>query len=645
LYPKQKSECYTNFGGIDVKSSQYVTDITEFLNLKNVDFRVVGSLSSDSGSTAYTTVNSTLPILGVADYFSQSLSTGSTDYIFGGTVTIVGVDQQNVCDCTGGTFLPLMHSRVTGGVLNPTSFVLANSLYGCNGIDAWTYQGSTVAWQFSLGKPFIRSANPSPQYNAGTSLVGSLSVYYALLRQDGFYGPVNTAGFSTTGSNSIFFYPASGPDLNIALTGNPGSPLSPANVSFGSFGLSGIQMWLQFNNGPIYAKTSLLGITTGQPLGVSFAADYATNGWSINAAIPNPSDFQGAFVYGLGSTQGSDNSQALGSNPNVQEYFYNQLFSAGFGSSFRSRVIFSNAGTPEQADYRNFFDVAPNDPNGVSAMKAYFTQLAIFKPDSSWALSGTGPETFSLSQVSPIYGCIAKRAACVWNQKLWFLDKQGICEWNGANTSVISTKVQTFFERMNVSVAALSAIMVHVKERNEVWTAIPIDGSSFNNIIIIYDYVAQAWRTRTCPPGNLTEMNVLSLGSAKPKNYFGTYSGMIGTFGNSFIGDNGAGFTSVIKTGFQSEMGNSVTKMFRRLFVDATVPAGQTQAIQVNFYADHSTTAAYQTTMVISNTPSQQRIDFGIPGKSLSVEFIYNGNGGFLQLNGYTIEFRFQRSV
>jgi hypothetical protein len=653
-YPPVKNENYANLGGIDVKSSQYITEQMEFLNLRNIDFRTVGALSSFAGSTAFTSVNSTLPVLGVADYFSTSynaggaVTPGNSNYIAVPSLIIVGVDQQNVCEVTGGTFAPFLHSRISGGVLNPTSFVLANYLYGCNGIDGWVYQGSTQALQFSLGKPCLVGSNTTTRSNTNTpGLSGFLTMYYAMVRQDGLYGPAAAVTYTCTGETMIIVSPNLSPNIKMALTGNPGGVMAPANVSMGSFGLSGIQAWAQLNTTTPYALNGLLGLSLSAA-GLTVGFNYTAVGWSINTSLPHgglPYDYQGAFVFGLGSTQGSDNAQATGSNPNMQEYFANQLFSAGFGGSYRSRVIFSNAGTPEEADYRNFFDVAPNDPNGVSAMKSYFTQMGIWKPSSTWALTGTGPDTFNLTNVSPIYGCISKRAVCVWNQNCWFLDKQGICEFNGANTQVVSTKMQDFFDRMNVSVAYQSAIMVHVKQRNEVWCAIPIDGSAFNNIIIIYDYIAKAWTTAPCPAGNLTAINVLSLGQSSAIPYFGNYSGLVGTWGSSFIGDNGSGVTHVIKSRFIQEMGNSVTKMFRRLYLDAKVPSGSTQAIAVNLYADYATSPTYQTTMVISNTPVQQRIDFGVPGKALAVELIYNGNGGFLQLNGFTIEYRFQRAT
>lgn len=638
-YPKMKEEKYANLGGIDVKTSLYLTDQMSFLNLKNIDFRVLGALHSFSGSTSYSVANATYPIMGIADYYAQNLAlVGQTNYVFGGSPMIIAVDQHNVCEALGKTFVPVMHSIITGGVLNATSFVLANFLYGCNGVDAWVYRGST-AIQFALGKPCF-PVSAASEANANSGLSGFLTFYFSMVRTDGLVGPALASTYTilVPGTTQVNLrYPL--PNIKMALSGNPGGGVfAPANVSFGSFGLSGIQAWVQLNAGPIFKRTALLEVLASF---VSVNFNFTASGWSQQDL---PYDYQGAPIWGLGSTQGSDNAQSTGSNPNVQEYFYNQLFSAGFGGSFKSRVLFSNAGTPEVADYRNFFDVAPNDPNGVSAMKSFFTQLGIWKPSSTWALSGTGPDTFQLTQVSPIYGCISKKAVCVWNQNCWFLDKQGICDWNGANTQIISTKMQEFFDRMNLPVAAATAIMVHVKQKNEIWTCIPIDGSNFNNLIVIFDYVAKEWSTAPCP-ANMTEMAILSQAADAPKQFYGTYSGLIGNWGSSFINNNGSGVTHVIKTGFMNPMGNSVTKMFRRLYLDAKVPAGSTQIFAVNLYRDYQTTPYKQTTMVISSSPSQQRIDFGVPGKALSAEFFYLGDAGALQWNGMTLEYRFQRAT
>jgi hypothetical protein len=167
----------------------------------------------------------------------------------------------------------------------------------------------------------------------------------------------------------------------------------------------------------------------------------------------------------------------------------------------------------------------------VSCLKGYFTQLVIFEVGTTWSLSGTSFDNYVLAEVSPIYGCLSSRGACVWKQNLWFLDKQGICEFNGANTQIVSNKVQPYFDRMNVAAARTEAIMLHVKDRNEVWCAIPIDGASRNNLIVVYDYLSDAWYTRETP-NELSALALISLGNNKQLVYSGSASGTIHSWGS-----------------------------------------------------------------------------------------------------------------
>lgn len=654
IYPKIKSENYRNLGGINLKASLYLTNETEFLNLQNVDFRVVGALSSFAGSTQFASQSSTSQITGVADYYQSYFSNpfSGTFSLNTETFSIIATDSYNVCNITGTTFAPLMQ-YIYGGNQNQVSWVLATNsapallavgqlpitngaLFGANGWDFFTYQGASTAWQFSLGKPVSFGSTITRSGAGGAGLSGFVVMYYSLVRSDGFYGPALSITYTMSGESAVSFPQPSRPDLQIMPAG------AGTGLSLGSFGLSGIQAWIQLNQNLPVGLGSLLGLTTSASVaGLTVAYNYtAVGGWTVTSV--QPLDFQGSFLYGPGSTQGSDNALVTAAfNPYLVEYYANQLFTAGFGV-YPSRVVYSNPGTPEVANYTNFFDVSPNEPVPISGMKSFFTQLVIWKPSSTWALSGTGPDTFVLTNISPIYGLISSKASCVWNQQCWFLDRKGICQFDGASVAAISNKMQPFFERMNVAAAVTQAIMIHVKERNEVWCAIPIDGSATNNIIIIYDYLANAWSTRTCPPGTLTVLNTLTLGNNKQTPYYGTASGMIGTFGNSLIGDNGQAFTSVIKSRFVDDLGQTVTKLYRRLYVDASVQPGQTFVLAVNLYSDKATGPALSTTMVL--TTFQSRMDFGIAAKSISAEFIYSG-ATFLQINGYTIEYRFQRNV
>lgn len=626
-YPPLKSETYHCQGGINTKVSLYITADGEFLNLQNVDFRSVGALSSFAGSTILTAVGATSNITGIAGFYVESFKYTT---FFSASYAIIATDAYNVNAVTGNTFGPVQMPLVQQGNTFPFSFALGGTaLFGCNGAgDYWTFQGSTVFWQAGLPKPKVTGN----QQNAGSGtggLSGTLVLYYSLVRSDGLFGPSLGQTYTVAGGTAQSFRMPASVNTSIGSSG----------LSFGSFGLSGIQVWASLNGALPLGLTPLIGLTTGA-LNVTLPFNWTAAGWAITA--PQPYDYQGSFLYGLGVTQGSDNGVYVvsTSNPAVIETYASQLFATGFNSN-PSRVVYSNAGTPEVNDYANFFDVG-TDNLPVSAMRSYFSQMVLWKSRQTWSLSGTGPDTFVLTNVSTIYGCIAKNANVVWNQNCWFLDEKGIFEFNGANVQCVSNKIDDIFRRMNKTAAANTAYMAHEKGRNEVWCAIPIDGSPVNNIIVVFDYLSSAWTTRTVPPGNFTAVGAITIGTTGNLMRYGS-SGMIGAFGSSYIGDNGAAFTSIIKTRFiEGNLGNSVTKMFRRLYVDSTIPAGQTYPVTVNFYQDKGASIVYSTTMMLS--AYQNRIDFGIPAKSVAVEFIYSG-ASFFQLSGFTIEYRYQRNT
>lgn len=660
-YPKIKVEQYAAIGGINQKVSIYLTDDGEFLNLQNVDFRTVGSLSSFAGSTLASISGSTSPVNSLYyNYLYDVNAGGGSALIVNPTYMILATDSNNLSNLNGGTFLSTCH-YVYPNNKKQASWATANVPFFANGYDFAGIMGSTITFAlssllFRYGKTIIgfslgyQYSLPPPLYQSGIvshgftsygvgGLSGTIFLSSAFVRKDGFIGPASVVEQDVAGVTSIGFrMPGFNTDVG-------------SGVSTGSFGISGIFLWFQYNDlsfGGIATGLYNTMLAVGDTQYIRITEGFTATGNFQYYTTLNPEQFQGSFLYGpdvysfnpvAQSTTWSPIRQSY--NPTILAEFANRLFMGGFYNQ-PNRVIYSDPGTPEVISFENFFDVDPTNTGSVTALKPYFTQLAIGKDEAFYALSGSSPDTFVLTQVSDIYGVLSHRAICIWEQNCWFIDRKGICEFNGANVKCISDKVQPIFDRMNVAAAVTEAVMVHVKERNEVWCAIPIDGSSYNNIIVIWDYTAKAWTTRTCPPGNMTALSVLKLGNNKQAPYYGNFSGMIGNFGNDFTGDNGAAFTSIIKTKFFRPFGSSVENVFRRLYLDATVPPGTTYTIPVNLYADGASTPSYQTTMVLSQF--QLRIDFGLAAKAMAVEFIYSGLTA-LQFNGFTIETRFQRSV
>ena len=105
--------------------------------------------------------------------------------------------------------------------------------------------------------------------------------------------------------------------------------------------------------------------------------------------------------------------------------------------------------------------------------------------------------------------------------------------------------------------------------------------------------------------------------------------------------DFGVAMTLIAKTRFHKRMGESTQEMWRRLYVDTDVPS-VTTGVTINFRPDYGTGISLVRSQILNEF--QERLDFGISAKSLSVELIIQSLSA-IRINGYTLEARYLRSV
>jgi hypothetical protein len=228
----------------------------------------------------------------------------------------------------------------------------------------------------------------------------------------------------------------------------------------------------------------------------------------------------------------------------------------------------------------------------------------------------------------------------IFNDLLLFLDRAGIMQYNGSALSCISDKINPIFDRMNFTAALSSARMVHDKLRNQVLIGIPVDGATLNNLTISYDYMSGAW---TYEDGFTPSVFAAIKGYNNTKNvFYGTPSGVINWFGPSFLSDNGVGFTCSLKSSWFKPLGETTEEQFRRLYTNIT-PHGVTMNLAVKFYQDYGSSVVSSATILQSEF--QNRYEFGIPAKALSVEIFSNQTAVPFQINAISLESRLQRRV
>lgn len=571
---KGKSESYNNISGINTKASQYSTGPHEFLNIENMNFAVPGALTKRDGTSLYTGATVTGQVTGLYEF--ERLS---------GASFFVAAANTNVYTVLPAGFSVLKTPVTQGALWDFQTFV--DRLFAVNGAESFKYDGSNTT------NIFLPQGNNGfgVTVAVGGGLSGIFQVSFGYFNNRGYFGPGASA-------------------ISITLNGSTFGSIQYYGLSTpGGFGISG----LAFYRSQADSSNLFLAETHGS------TTSYLLTGATTLSSIPEPD-----YLY-------------LTAVPKYLAIFANQMIYAGF-SSMLSTFYISDVGEPEGIPPENSIEVRTNDGDRITGMQPYNGNLVVFKERSFHRLSGDNPQNFVLTEISDQYGCLSNRAIVQYKDYLWFLDRKGIIQFNGSHIDVVSDKIEPIMARMNQQAAKDHATAVHDKLRNQIKFSFPVDGSSVNNMTVVWDYIAEAWTTET---GLKPAINVIAKREfTKPTVFFGGYSGTIASFGSSYRSDLGTGITCIVKSRFLADMGNSITKEFRRLYLDC-VPVSASSLVTTNFYQDYGSSLVLTRSMYQS--PFQSRIDYGIMAKSLSVEFIHGSTFEPCQINGYTIEYRMQR--
>lgn len=700
---KLKTENYQGLGGINVKFSPYITGANEHLDLQNFDFQMPGALTQTWGSTMY--VGQTLPGR-ISSLFEFARLSGASYILFGCTGAMyygattglsqgmsflsqslyavngaLGVRMDNVAwSGASGVYVATVNAKYYGQgnvqlgngtsvtfsgqtlANNFTSFaVLNNYLFAANGSQFYKFDGATTSF---VGSPVMLPAGivaglPAVKNNAsstdmGVGATGSYLFYASYVNSRGFEGqiwPMSSVNASTADSASLGGTFISGLQQLVLMP----TQYDVASVNVYSYWaatlltVSDPETWLsrpyvfQRNISASSGLTTSSGYTV---LPINLGTTLGGISYLIGnvGALPDPITNQYAplgFTLPINAFNIVGNIQMSPMVPQYISAYQNRLFLSGF-SGLPSTVVFSDVGEPEGYLYDNNFEVRTNDSDVLVGQIPYATRMYFFKRKSFHVLSGDSPSNYQLQAVSVQYGAVNNRCIITFGEDeiLAFLDRKGIMFFNGAKPQHASIKMQPYFDRMNYTAAITEACMAHDKLRNQILCAIPIDDSSINNITIVYDYAANAWTTRK---GVAPAIYARMTGRNQTENaFYGSYSGIIAWYGASFTTDSGVGFTCVLKSRFNHEMGDSVQKQFRRFYMNMDPPSA-TLSIPIHFYQDYGTSRVLSTTFVIGQF--QNRLEYGISAKALAFEIYYMATTSPLRIYGYTIEERMQRKV
>lgn len=633
-YPETKSEDYQLLGGINTKVSLYMNGPAEFRDISNLNFVSTGALTKRPGTTLFSGVT-------LGQFIGSSLKQITSGYEFqqlsGASYMVVscaGVLTQMYATFSVSPTAFNNFSTVSvkpGAIFSFVTFV--DRLFSCNGSEflrlAPSSGLSTVlnAYQYSLPTGVSFSAITGISTALGFASTGVYSVAFSYVNDRGYVGPITPSGgltFTLGGTTSIVF--------------------TLSNMTFlnNYYGVTSVVIWRTARNGSVLTRAFDLPWNYGNQGG---GGDTLLTIDPVLNEVSPLSPIAPATIYLPYASIGSSSLLSFGLTaapfiPRYLEIFNNQMFMAGF-STAPSTLWWSDIGEPEGIEPNFSVQVRTNDGDRITGMKSYLGGMIITKKNSFHILTGNNPNNFALQQISDQYGCLSNKAFVQWNDNLWFLDSKGIMEYNGANIRCVSDKIEPIFNLMNVNAAVDNACAIHVKKSNEIWFAIPANGATINNQIIVYDYVAEAW---THYDGVQAQCLFNARGGFSNLTPFaGGYTGGLVYFDNTLTSDNNRGITCSFDSMFFAARGQTTENMYRRYYLNVDPVLGFTQPIQMTFKTNFGATIQLSRTMF--QAPYQSRIDFGLSARSIQASMYHFSASLSLKVNGFTIESRFQRSV
>lgn len=683
---QKPSTKYYQLKGVNQKNSKYEFPEAEVLALYNLDFDVPNAWQKRPGSTF--SIDSAQGTSGPISALFEFSKLNGTSYIVAASDTALFYIANNGLTLLAGGWN-------NGQPVDMLTFV--NKMYAANGQNFGWFDGTSFlpaglpaqksqilsVVSGSLNGTFwtVAGATALQPFSSATFLSRAVYVAYAYLRSDGYVGP---ADFLQNARNIIKVSPSSGAEWFNTFGGGAGA-LIGLTIPSGS-GISAIAVYIAtdttsntgataFVSTPFFGGTGAVQFVGN--LGFYVGAEGGVRGSMSMTLIPNadvsrfhlwtlitPANLFAVTVTGqtywgttMALTSGFDQYASVASGdgfsgmtfdyfttytPKYIEVNQNIMFMSGF-STAPSTTWFSEVGEPEFIDAEHFFEARTNDGDKVFAIKAFNNQLIIMKENSFHKLIGDSADNFQLVEISTQYGCLSNKSVVQVKQSLFWLDKKGIIEFNGASFDVVSTPVEQVFKRINIAAAKEKAVSVHHLYRNQIWFGIPVDGSSVNNLTVVYDYLIGGW---TFFDGfNPASFAYIKGPLSKPTMWRGDYSGMVHYGGESFFGDSGRGISCVVLTRFENVGGENQTSLWRRFFLDvAANNSGLTGQINCQFFSDYDT-SSIKATFAMYQDQFQTRAEIGVNGKAAAAQISHSSASLPLLINGYAWATRGLRNV
>ena len=253
---------------------------------------------------------------------------------------------------------------------------------------------------------------------------------------------------------------------------------------------------------------------TSNQNGESFTADHDNWIYLDNAPIQYNSEYIASYERGIDYevdyTEGRIKTLSTGNMTDSQAYSIDYSYKYGL---------------------THYIDVNSNDGDIITAITRQQGNIVIFKSSSIYTLYGTDQQNYQLRNVQPNIGCIAPNSVVNIFNYLYFLYRDGIYTFDGSSVDLISEKIG---EKIN-EIADPSKVSGAWYD-HKYYLSYPKNGSSTNNIILVYNLMHESWSYYT------------GVNAGVFNNFDGSQDGQV-NIGEIYFGDSNEGQVHQFDTG------------------------------------------------------------------------------------------------
>ena len=159
---------------------------------------------------------------------------------------------------------------------------------------------------------------------------------------------------------------------------------------------------------------------------------------------------------------------------------------------FPSFVFYSDPGLPEQmSSALQYLDVNSIDGSEITGLYAFGDSLVVFKENSVWQITALADGSPVLTPIDESIGSLSPRASVLAYEKLVFLGRQGVYQFDGATIKPLSASLNTWWK--NVYIEGLSTATSWLdEEERRLFISLQSGPDDVNDMVVCYHYQLDA---------------------------------------------------------------------------------------------------------------------------------------------------------